>query len=451
VSSLASGGAAELSERLYGALTGEGSEERACSAIPEEACTAVPQNYLLNLGNGACTKLAEQLASPGLTLPWLMAAIGVPAALIGFLSPIKQVGSLLPQLAVAARIRGLARRKWVWSGAGLVQAQALLLIIPAAAFLPPLAAGFAILALFALFSLASGAGSVAFQDVTGKTIPKGRRGRLLSHRAALGGLLTLAAGLGLRAWLGEEGALAPYLWLLLAAALLWALAALLFAGIQELPGATEGGRDMLGEAREGIGLLRRVPGFRRYLWARAALTSVEIAMPIFVLHAHGLLQGAASLAVFIVAVGLANVVSSPIWGRLSDQTARRVMVQAALLGAAAGLLALAIGALLGEGISALSYAPAFFLLGIAEAGARLGRKTYLVDAAPAAERPLYVAFSNSLLGLVALLLGGLGIVAQFAGAEAALLVFVAIALAAAALSAAMPEADDMTGDRTGAG
>lgn len=443
MSSLASDGAAALSERLYGALTGEGSEERACSAIPEEACTAVPQNYLLNLGNGACTKLAEQLASPGLTLPWMMAAIGVPAALIGFLSPIKQVGSLLPQLAVAARIRGLARRKWVWSGAGLVQAQALLLIIPAAALLPPLGAGFAILALFALFSLASGAGSVAFQDVTGKTIPKGRRGRLLSHRAALGGLLTLAAGLGLRAWLGEDGALAPYLWLLLAAALLWALAALLFAGIQELPGATEGGRDMLGEAKEGLGLLRRVPGFRRYLWARAALTSVEIAMPIFVLHAHGLLQGAASLAVFIVAVGLANVVSSPVWGKLSDQTARRVMVQAALLGAGAGLLALAIGALAGEGVSALGYAPAFFLLGIAEAGARLGRKTYLVDAAPAAERPLYVAFSNSLLGLVALLLGGLGIVAQLAGAEAALLVFVALALAAAALAAAMPEAGNM--------
>ena len=68
---------AELSERLYGILTGDGPEDRACASIPEAACTDVPRNYLLNLANGACTKLAEQLASPGLTLPWMMAALGV--------------------------------------------------------------------------------------------------------------------------------------------------------------------------------------------------------------------------------------------------------------------------------------------------------------------------------------------------------------------------------------
>lgn len=436
--------ASTLSERLYGALTGDGTEERACSAIPDSACTALPGNYLLNLGNGACTKLAEQLASPGLTLPWMMAAIGVPASLVAFLSPIKQVGSLLPQMAVAARIRGMPRRKWVWSAAGSFQAVTLLLILPAAAFLPPLAAGIAILALFTLFSIASGAGSVAFQDVTGKTIPKGRRGRLLSHRAAIGGGLTLLAGLGLRFWLGEDAGVTPYLWLVLVAALLWALAALLFARIEEEPGASEGGRNMLAEVRQGFGLVKQQSGFRRYLWARAALTSVEVAMPLFVLHAQGLVEGAAALGVFVVAVGLANVVSSPIWGKLSDQTARSVMIQAGLLGAAAAALALAIGVFAGEGIPALAYAPAFLLLGIAEAGARLGRKTYLVDAAPAEERPLYVAYSNSLIGLVALALGSLGIVAQFAGAPVALLFFLLLALAAAGLSAAMPEADRMT-------
>ena len=40
--------------------------------------------------------------------------------------------------------------------------------------------------------MASGAGSVAFQDVTGKTIPKGRRGRLLAHRAAVNPVNKLA-------------------------------------------------------------------------------------------------------------------------------------------------------------------------------------------------------------------------------------------------------------------
>src|SRR5690554_7592217 len=142
--------ASTLSERLYGALTGDGPEERACSAIPDSACTALPGNYLLNLANGACTKLAEQLASPGLTLPWMMAALGVPASLLAFLSPIKQVGSLLPQMAVAAQIRQLQQRKWAWVVAGVIQGFLLLAIIPAVIFLEPLAAGVAILFLFTL-------------------------------------------------------------------------------------------------------------------------------------------------------------------------------------------------------------------------------------------------------------------------------------------------------------
>src|SRR5690625_902963 len=116
--------------RLYAVLTGE-REGRAASADPH-----LPRNYLLNLSNGACSKLAEQLASPGLTLPWMMAALGIPASLVAFLAPIKQVGSLLPQMAVSARIGRLQRRKWAWVAAGIAQALALLAIIAAIVVLP---------------------------------------------------------------------------------------------------------------------------------------------------------------------------------------------------------------------------------------------------------------------------------------------------------------------------
>jgi 2-C-methyl-D-erythritol 2,4-cyclodiphosphate synthase len=34
--------------------------------------------YLLNVANGACTKLAEKLAGPDLVLPWLLGAIAAP-------------------------------------------------------------------------------------------------------------------------------------------------------------------------------------------------------------------------------------------------------------------------------------------------------------------------------------------------------------------------------------
>ncbi|MFD1379351.1 MFS transporter [Fodinicurvata halophila] len=171
-------------------------------------------------------------------------------------------------------------------------------------------------------------------------------------------------------------------------------------------------------------------------------------MPLFVLHAYQRVsEGMSALAVFIVSVGLASILSSPFWGKLSDQTARRVMIQAGGMGVIAGFLALILGWLGPEQLSVYSYAPVFFLLGIAEAGARLGRKTYLVDAAPTEERPLYVAFANSAIGLVALVLGGLGILADLLTPASALVAFIVLAFLGLLLSYVMPEADRMVDDR----
>lgn len=434
-------------QRIYATLSGDDSDERACEAIPDSQCSAVPRNYLANVANGACTKLAEQLASPGLVLPWLMAALGAPAAFVGFLAPLKQVGSLLPQLAVSGQIRRLARRKWAWVGAGSAQALALLAMIPVALLATPALAGLLILVLLAVFSAASGVGSVAFQDVTGKTIPKGRRGHMLANRAAIGGALTLAAGVVLRFVLGEGAGLDPYLWLIGVAAALWAAGALLFSGIEETPGATEGGRTPVQELRAGAARVRRQAGYRRYLLARAALTSVEIAMPIYAYAAYGVAEGVvATLGVFVVAVGIANVVSSPLWGALSDRSARTVMAAGGLTGAAAGALALILVLIDPPASWSWLYAGVFFVLGLAEAGVRLGRKTYLVDGSPKDERPLYVAFANTTIGLVALAMGLIGVVAQIGGIILAIAVLIGLALAGSIAAMVLPEAKDMVRD-----
>ena len=57
-------------------------------------------------------------------------------------------------------------------GAGATQATLLALIVPAAMLLPAVFAGWMVVALLALFSVASGVGLVAFKDVLAKTIPK---------------------------------------------------------------------------------------------------------------------------------------------------------------------------------------------------------------------------------------------------------------------------------------
>jgi len=439
---------AESLERAYRVLSGDDSDERACEAIPESACTDVPRNYLLNLLNGACSKLGEQLAGPGLVLAWILGAIGAPAGLVGLLAPVRQAGALLPQLAVAGAIRAVALRKWYWVGAGLVQAVCLLSMAIAVIALPPLAAGVAIVVLLGVFSVASGVGSVAFQDVLGKTVPKGRRGSLLANRAAVGGALTLLAGAILYSLTDDSGDIAPVLWLLILAALLWVGAAAAFAAISERPGATEGGRNMLAEALTGVRLVREEPGFRRFLLARSALVTVEVAAPFYALHASELFGGAGqALGVFVVSVGFAGMLSSPVWGRFADRSSRMVMVAAALVAGAAAVVALAVGATAALHTPS-AYAVVFILIGVAEAGVRLGRKTYLVDAAPAKERTLYVAFTNTVMGLFALVAGVIGVVAQAFGVEMAIATLGLSAVVAAVLGLATPESDRMAGGQT---
>lgn len=90
-----------------------------------------------------------------------------------------------------------------------------------------------------------------------------------------------------------------------------------------------------------------------------------------------------------------------------------------------------------------AFAAVFFIGGMAQAGTRLGRKTYIVDAAPEADRPLYVAVSNTLIGLVTLSSAVLGFVADLFGTPWLIGLFALIMLAGILTALSLPEAEDM--------
>ena len=158
-------------DTAYMILSGDDRADRACKRIPDSSCTNLPRNFVLNVVNGTASKLAEQVASAKVALPWLLSAIGAPASLVGFLLPLRQAGMLLPQLFISGQIRRFPVRKWFWVGSAIVQVLMLILMIVAALILPPFAAGMLVAAFLLIFSLARGVGSLSFQDVTGKTIP----------------------------------------------------------------------------------------------------------------------------------------------------------------------------------------------------------------------------------------------------------------------------------------
>ena len=336
-------------------------------------------------------------------------------------------------------MRGTAVRKWFWVGAGVVQGALLLGMAAAAAWLSGVAAGLVVVGALALFSIASGVGSVAFSDVLGKTVPQERRGRLLALRSAAGGLFTLVAGGVLHAVLtGGDVARSAFVGLLLAAAVLWVSAAALFARIPEPPGATTDTRNALAEARSGLSALRAHRWFRRFVLARALLVATELALPYYVLLARG--GGVAALGGYIVAVGLANLAGSPGWGRLADRvSSRTVLVLGGLVATAAAGLALALAAASAEG--AASFAAVFLLAALGQAGVRIGRKAYVVNAAPTEERPLYVAASNTIVGLAAVAFIAMGGVAAGAGVTVVVDVVLALGVLGVLVARLLPPAE----------
>ncbi|HBM22807.1 MAG TPA: MFS transporter, partial [Alcanivorax sp.] len=67
------------------------------------------------------------------------------------------------------------------------------------------------------------------------------------------------------------------------------------------------------------------------------------------------------------------------------------------------------------------YPVAFFVLSIAHSGVRIGRKTYLVDMAGGTKRTDYTAVSNTVIGVLLLVLGGVSAAVSLLGAQWALL------------------------------
>lgn len=396
---------------LYERLA-EDDEGRVCKDISDEACRETPGNFLSTLIANTASNVADRLASAKTTLPWLLMQVGAPDWIISLLVPIRESGSMLPQMLIGAWVRGRAIRKWIWVGGGAIQGLALLLMVWCALTLQGTVAGLAIVALLVVFSLARGACSVAYKDVLGKTIPKTRRGRLSGWISAIAGLSAFTAGLWLSTT-GDSEASGFYAVLLAAGAALWLLAIISYARIREFPGATDGGANGFTEAFARLSLLRDDTAFRQFVIARALAMGSGLVAPFYIALAQDDLGSAASLlGIFIAVEGLAGLLSSPVWGRWADRSSRQVFAVACALASVTSLMVAAWSVLTDSAAASQWFYPvAFFVLGVSHAGVRLGRKTYLVDMAGGNKRTDYVAVSNTVIGLLLLVSGLLGALA----------------------------------------
>jgi GNAT superfamily N-acetyltransferase len=429
-----------ITENVYDLVTGD-EDARVCKDIPSDACNDQPRNFFAYLAANFLGKIADELASAKLVLPWLLAIVGAPAAFTGFLVPIREAGVLVPQLIVAATIRRLAIRKGVWLLGAALSGVVLAAMAVAVALFSGAKAGWAIVLLLVVFSLARGLCSVSAKDVLGKTVSKGRRGILMGYSAALAGIATLALGLYIQWFVDDTAEIGLMVTLLVVGALLWGIAMIFFAAIREQPGATEGGGNALTAALQSLGRLKTDPALRQFVIARALLLSVALAPPFYALLAQQQTQGAlAGLGLMIIASGLASSLSAPFWGKLGDKSSRLVMVSAAF---AAGVLSIMLFVFVefhGQWLAyPLMHALLFLALTVFHSGVRLGRKVYLVDLATAETRATYVAISNTVIGVAMLLGGAIGVLADVLAVHYVILCLGVLAVIAALYTLRLPE------------
>lgn len=383
-------------------------EHKVSTGITKEAREHTPLNAVRIVGANMFTKLGDALSSPKTVLAWLMGSAGVPVSFISLIVPIREAGSMIFHTLIASFIQTYAYRRWVWIIGALVQGMAISGIGLASLWYQGVTFGWIVIGLLIIFSLARGLCSVSSKDVLGKTIPKTRRGRINGWSSSLSGILIFMAG----GWLVAEtqrGSQYSFSWMLVAAGGLWFLATIIYYTIKEFPGETKKHAHVISESFRKLGLIIHDRPLRKFIIARGFLLCSALVTPFYLsLGQRELGTDLSLLGAFVILNGVGNVLGGPLWGSFADKSSKKVMAFAGGLSALIGGITLMLLLIIPSLKQNLwLYLIGFLLLVLAHEGVRLGRKTYVVDIAEGTKRSTYVAVSNTAIGCLLLLVGGL--------------------------------------------
>ncbi len=360
------------------------------------------------------SKVADLLASPKITLTWLMQALGAPAFAISLIVPIRESGSMLPQLLLAGPVAGRARKAPLYQVGTAVQALAIFgMVLTAMAFTGALA-GWLIVALVTLFSLGRCLCSLASKAVLGKVIPKSLRGQTTGWSATIAGLTSCAVAAYLLTQSSTKS-ISTVVVLLLIASACWLLASLAYGFVNE-PEDSQRGHDKADQSlSDRIMMLRKDRDLRRFVLVRALFVSSALVAPYYILLGGEDSSKVRVLGALLLASGLAQLLSSVVWGRWSDRSSRTTMIISGLLVFLLGAVTTIIHLLASDLLQTSWLIPLiYFGLEVAHQGVRVARKTYLVDMTSDKNRVEYVALSNSVIGALLLIAGVLlGLLATF--------------------------------------
>lgn len=429
--------------------------------LPDAVKRNMPGNALRIIGATALQNSGDQVVKASTVLPWLFHSLGVPSALVGLLVPIRESGSMLPQALLTPIVLRVRERKWVFVVGAAVQAAMVAAMAAIAALSEGVLAGVLILVALAVFSLGRSLCSISSKDVLGRTVPKGTRGQINGLSTLAAGIVAVTIGLLLRIIAGGDPSLWALVALLVGGSLAWVLAALVYSGVREPVGedadtVVQDGVDSNGERgdsdlpeasgglRAAARLLRDDTLFRRFVIVRSLLLVSALSPPFVVTLAVSSGAGALSgLGGFIIASGLSSIVGGPVFGRIADKASRSLMAVGAGLASLTLVLMLIVSGLPtfdGNTLwGAAVFVTTYFLLTFVHTGVRVARKTYIIDMAKGDQRTNYVAVSNTAMGVILLVAGGISSLLALWGVQWAIAFLAALGLVGVFVAIRLPD------------
>jgi MFS family permease len=393
--------------------------------IPPEARPWVRYHFILWAVETAAWMLATTFIDTTTVLPTLMLALTGSPVLAGVMVSLRYAGQGWPQLIAASLLSGKARKPLYFMA---VIPGRLLLLWPALLLLrgetTPARIVPAILIAYLAFWVSEGFSIVPWVDLVGKTIPTRLRGRLFATMHVVGGLLGVGAGLYVRTLLHTQDRAFPHgygiLFILALIALGISTAMLLFVREPKSEHA-EAPYSTWALIRDIPNLLKTMPQFRRLVLLQALFGFSTLPAPLYILAASSALRESTPSAAADTALGVgvflaiqtAGIIGgNTLWGHLSDWYGNRLLLRVLAISHAAIPLLAAFASLIAQptmppwGIYLL-FAPTFFGFASLQGGTWMAMTNFVLELAPAHDRPAYIAVVNA-LNLPAIILPILG-------------------------------------------
>lgn len=411
------------------------------------------RNFTLGIINGAVFSVANIFIDNDMVVTWFLAQLSVSNFLIGLMGPMRMVLWYIPQIAVSSYMQRQPYKIPAYRAMAVVRVVMMLVMALAIALIPVHNSWLvgAIFAIFAIYSLATSVGSLAFMSMLDKVIPPARRGRFFGKRMLLGGIINLGAsalvGFLLEVPAGLRFPLNISI-IFIIAAVAMAISLGIWCFLTEPPDetVTEQRVSWIEQFRRGFDLLKANTTYRTYLATRMCIVLAQVAMPFYVVYAKDVLGiSARMISLYLTARTGASILSNLFWGRIADQQGNRRLIRItsiiALLMPLAALGTGVLGRTVPGVVPVLSYV--FTIVFVAQGAFRNGGGiayiNYLLDLAPSAQKPLYLGFTNTLMGVGMFTTALGGLIVDWVGFDTVMLIAAVLYALAIGMSLLMSE------------